>query len=75
MKAGAFLVLFACACGQARSPSQDDACRNDDGCSAGLICCHSTDDTVPTGDRGFCVKRSVCANVDVPAPPSLPPPD
>jgi hypothetical protein len=65
-------ILLVGACGQPRAPSQEDACRDDEGCSAGLVCCHSTDDTVPAGDRGFCVKRDVCANVVAPAQPPLP---
>jgi hypothetical protein len=71
MRIVALLGLLAIACGSPRAPSDEDACRTDDGCAAGLICCHETDDTV-SGDRGFCVKRGVCANVSAPPQPPMP---
>jgi hypothetical protein len=72
------LALFLLACGQPRAPSQEDACRDDSGCSAGLVCCHTTGETAPSSagfDRGFCVKAAVCSSVAVPAQPALPPTD
>jgi len=67
----AFAVLAA-ACGQARSPADQDACAADGDCGSGLVCCHTTGDSIPTAssskdrERGFCVKRDVCQGVAVP---------
>lgn len=67
-------LLLPLACAQPRAPSQEDACRDDDGCAAGLVCCHAGEEA-QAQDRGFCVKRSVCATVRVPSQAPLPPED
>jgi hypothetical protein len=66
------LVLFfvVWGCGQPRAPSQEDACRNDEGCAPSLVCCHASADT--DTERGFCVKPAVCKTVAAPPQPPLP---
>ena len=71
------LLLLLAAC-TPRSPADEDACTTDAHCGGGLVCCHSSEESIGTGtskfaDRGFCVKSTVCSSVSGPTQAPLPP--